>query len=46
VLFAKVKMAREVLHRDYVTDEDIWMLERAGKFDGLASDAGAAAPRP
>jgi hypothetical protein len=43
VLLAKVKMAREVLHRDFVTDEDIWMLERAGQFDGLRLDAGAPA---
>ena len=46
VLLARVKLAREVLHRDYVTDEDLWTLERAGKFDGLKVDAGAAAPRP
>jgi hypothetical protein len=41
LLVAKVKMAREVLHREYVTDEDIWALERAGQFDGLRADAGA-----
>jgi hypothetical protein len=41
VLVAKVKMAREVLHREYVTDEDIWALERAGQFEGLRADAGA-----
>ncbi|HMI85463.1 MAG TPA: hypothetical protein VK550_15310 [Polyangiaceae bacterium] len=41
VLLAKVKIAREVLHRDYVTDEDIWRLERAGQFDGLHVDARA-----
>jgi hypothetical protein len=44
ILLAKVKMARAVLHRDFVTDEDIWTLERAGKFDALRADAGAAAP--
>jgi len=44
VLLAKVKMAREMLHRDYVTDEDIGALERAGKFDGLHIDAKAPAP--
>jgi hypothetical protein len=44
-LVAKVKLAREVLHREYVTDEDLWQLERAGQFDGLKLDAGAA-PRP
>jgi hypothetical protein len=41
LLVAKVKMAREVLHREYVTDEDIWALERAGQFDGLRADASA-----
>ena len=41
LLVAKVKMAREVLHRDYVTDEDIWTLERAGQFAGLRADGGA-----
>jgi len=40
VFAAKVKMAREVLHREYVTDEDIGALERAGQFDGLLVDAG------
>jgi adenine-specific DNA methylase len=35
VLLAKVKMAREILHRDYVTDEDIGRLERAGHFEHL-----------
>ena len=49
VFVAKVKMAREVLHREYVTDEDIWALERAGQFDGLRVEAGVpnpAAPAP
>jgi hypothetical protein len=34
-LLAKVKRARELLHRETVTDEDIWQLEREGKFVGL-----------
>ena len=41
VLLAKVKIAREVLRREFVTDEDIWALERAGQFDGLGADARA-----
>jgi hypothetical protein len=32
-------MAREILHRDYVTDEDIGRLERAGHFEHLVGDA-------
>jgi hypothetical protein len=43
-LVAKVKIAREVLHREYVTDEDLWALERAGHFDGLRVDARAPDP--
>jgi hypothetical protein len=39
VLLAKVKMAREILHREFVTDEDIGALERAGKLDGLKAGA-------
>jgi hypothetical protein len=35
VLLAKVRIAREVLRREFVTDEDIGALERAGQFDGL-----------
>jgi hypothetical protein len=43
VLLAKVKIARAVLHRDYVTDEDLWSLERAGRFADLHVDPRAAA---
>ncbi len=39
VLLAKVKFAREVLHREFVTDEDIGTLERTGQFQNL--DAGS-----
>jgi hypothetical protein len=40
LLTAKVQIARDVLHREYVTDEDLWALERAGKFAGIAGDGG------
>jgi hypothetical protein len=40
VLLAKVKMAREILHREYVTDEDIGRLERAGHFEHLFGETG------
>jgi hypothetical protein len=35
VLLAKVKRARELLQQEYVTDEDIFRLEREGKFADL-----------
>ncbi|HEX5752729.1 MAG TPA: hypothetical protein VFZ09_41375 [Archangium sp.] len=35
VLLAKVKRARELLQQEFVTDEDIFRLEREGKFAGL-----------
>jgi len=35
LLVAKIKRARELLHAEYVTDEDLWELERAGRFVGL-----------
>jgi hypothetical protein len=35
VLLAKVKKARELLGQPYVTDEDLWRLEREGRFEGL-----------
>ncbi|OJT25819.1 hypothetical protein BO221_08185 [Archangium sp. Cb G35] len=35
VLLAKVKRAREILQQEFVTDEDIFRLEREGKFAGL-----------
>jgi hypothetical protein len=35
VLLAKVKRAREVLHQEYVTDEDLFRLEREGRFANL-----------
>jgi hypothetical protein len=42
VLVAKIKRARELLGQEFVTDEDIWALERQGAFDDLP--AGSAAP--
>lgn len=39
VLLAKVKRAREFLHQDYVTDEDIFRLEREGRFADLKVEA-------
>jgi hypothetical protein len=35
VLMAKVKKARELLGQPFVTDEDLWRLEREGRFDDL-----------
>ncbi|WP_199242816.1 hypothetical protein [Vitiosangium sp. GDMCC 1.1324] len=39
VLLAKIKRARELLKQEYVTDEDIFRLEREGKFADLKVDA-------
>jgi hypothetical protein len=47
VLLAKVKRARELLHQEFVTDEDLLRLEREGRFAQL--DVGpvpASAKRP
>jgi hypothetical protein len=35
VLMAKVKKARELLGQPFVTDEDLWRLEREGRLDDL-----------
>ncbi|MBZ4399638.1 MULTISPECIES: hypothetical protein [unclassified Myxococcus] len=35
VLLAKVKRARELLGQPFVTDEDLWRLEREGRFSDL-----------
>jgi hypothetical protein len=45
VLLAKIKRARELLNQDYVTDEDIWRLEREGRFVDLRVE-GAPVGRP
>jgi hypothetical protein len=38
VLLAKIKRARELLRQEFVTDEDIFRLEREGKFADLKVD--------
>jgi hypothetical protein len=35
MLIAKIKAAQSILHQRFVTDEDLWRLEREGYFDGL-----------
>ncbi len=45
VLLAKIKRARELLNQPYVTDEDLWRLEREGRFANLKVEAAAAAPQ-
>jgi hypothetical protein len=51
-LQARILRAREILGQAYVTDEDLWRLEREGFFRGLEPVAGpppearAAAPKP
>jgi hypothetical protein len=35
LLLAKIKKARELLGQEFVTDEDLWRLEREGRFAGL-----------
>ena len=37
VLVAKIREARQLLHQEFVTDEDIWRLERAGKLTAFRS---------
>jgi len=34
-LGARIRRARELLGKDYVTDEDLWALDRRGAFDDL-----------
>jgi hypothetical protein len=43
ILEAKILAARAMLHQDVVTDEDLFRLQREGKFAGLEP---ATAPRP
>jgi hypothetical protein len=40
-LKAKILAAREILGRDVVTDDDLWRLEREGRFAGLGLGAGS-----
>jgi hypothetical protein len=35
LLHAKIVKAREILHQEFVTDDDLFRLENAGKFEGL-----------
>jgi len=44
VLQAKILAARRLLGKEFVTDEDLWQLEREGKFKDL--DVGPAIPPP
>jgi hypothetical protein len=37
-LYAKILRAREILGQQYVTDEDIWRLQRQGRFSDLVVD--------
>jgi hypothetical protein len=46
VLLAKILRARELLHQEFVTDEDIWRLEREGKLADLQIPAGKQAAPP
>ncbi len=39
-LEAKIRAAREILHQDVVTDDDLWRLEREGKFANLTTTNG------
>ncbi|WP_225413880.1 PKD domain-containing protein [Stigmatella hybrida] len=43
LLKAKILAARKLLNRPYVTDEDLWQLQRQGKFADLEARAQAAA---
>jgi hypothetical protein len=46
VFLAKVKEARRILNQPYVTDEDIWRLEKEGYFKDLQVDYGAVPRTP
>jgi hypothetical protein len=39
LLMGKILQAQEILGKQYVTDEDIWRLEREGKIDGKVAPA-------
>jgi hypothetical protein len=43
-LKARIVAAREILGRDTVNDEDLWRLEREGRFAGLAPSSDAPPP--
>lgn len=44
VLVAKIKRARELLGQEFVTDEDLWRLEREGKLTDLKVEPLGPAP--
>jgi len=47
LLVTKIKRAREILGQDFVTDEDIWQLEREGKmrdFEGATAQVDVTPP--
>ncbi len=44
VLLAKIKRARELLHQEFVTDEDIFRLEREGRLQDLKVEPAPPAP--
>lgn len=46
VLTAKIIRARELLDKKFVTDEEIWALERDGAFDDLVVPGGSATGKP
>jgi hypothetical protein len=47
LLKAKILAARKILNRPYVTDEDLWALERQGKFaEIIAQHQAQPQPRP
>jgi hypothetical protein len=46
LLRAKILRARALLGQAYVTDEDIWRLEREGRMKDLVVEAPSAAPDP
>jgi hypothetical protein len=46
VLLAKIKRARELLNQPYVTDEDLWRLEREGRLADLKVEPASPASAP
>jgi hypothetical protein len=45
-MVAKIQRARKLLGQEFVTDEDIWRLEREGKMDDLKVEPSPAAAAP
>jgi hypothetical protein len=42
-LKAKIMAARQILGKDVVTDQDLWQLEREGRFTNLPAPGSSAA---